>query len=139
MDRVGVRPPTVEVRWRDVCVEVECQVVQGKLLPTIWNAIISNLSVCSTMLGLNLNQQQARIRIHSGVSGVVKPSRLTLLLGPPSYGKTTLLKVLTRMLNDASLKVTGDREYNGVELKHFVPEKTAAYSPYRCRVHGTPP
>jgi hypothetical protein len=47
MDRVGVRPPTVEVRWRDVCVEAECQVVQGKPLPTIWNAVISNLSVCS--------------------------------------------------------------------------------------------
>jgi hypothetical protein len=45
IDRVGVRPPTVEVRWHDVCVEAECQVVQGKPLPTIWNAAISNLSV----------------------------------------------------------------------------------------------
>jgi ABC-type multidrug transport system fused ATPase/permease subunit len=124
MDRVGVRPPTVEVRWRNVCVEAECQVVQGKPLPTIWNAVISNLSVCSAMLGLNLNRQQARIRI---LSGVVKPSRLTLLLGPPGCGKTTLLKALAGKLNNASLKVTGDIEYNGVELKHFVPEKTAAY------------
>ncbi|KAF8747088.1 hypothetical protein HU200_013297 [Digitaria exilis] len=45
MDRVGVRPPTVEVRWRDLCVEAECQVVQGKPLPTIWNAAISTISV----------------------------------------------------------------------------------------------
>jgi hypothetical protein len=47
MDRVGVRPPTVEVRWRDVQVEAECQVVHGKPLPTIWNAVVSNLSVRS--------------------------------------------------------------------------------------------
>jgi hypothetical protein len=66
----------VEVCWRDVCIKAECQVVQGKPLPTLWNAVISNLSVCSTMLGLNLNRQQARIRILNGVSGVVK----TLLL-----------------------------------------------------------
>lgn len=45
MDRVGVRPPTVEVRWRDVRVEAECQVVHGKPLPTIWNAVVSGLSV----------------------------------------------------------------------------------------------
>jgi len=123
MDRVGVRPPTVEVRWHDVCVEAECQVVQGKPLPTIWNAAISNVT---SLMCVNRQYASSRIRILNGVSGVVKPSKLTLLLGPPGCGKTTLLKALAGKLN-ANLKVTGEIEYNGVKLSDFVPEKTAAY------------
>jgi ABC-type glutathione transport system ATPase component len=124
MDSVGVRPPTVEVRWRDVCVEAECQVVQGKPLPTVWNAVVSNFEMMSSMVGFK--RQKARIRILNNVSGIVKPPRLTLLLGPPGCGKSTLLRALAGKL-DADLKATGDIEYNGVKLEEFVPEKTAAY------------
>jgi ABC-type multidrug transport system ATPase subunit len=38
------------------------------------------------------------------VSGIVKPCRMTLLLGPPSSGKTTLLLALSGKL-DPNLKV----------------------------------
>jgi len=38
------------------------------------------------------------------VSGIVKLGRMTLLLGPPSSGKTTLLLALTGKL-DKTLKV----------------------------------
>ena len=39
------------------------------------------------------------------VSGVLKPGRLTLLLGPPASGKSTLLKALSGRLEHSSLKV----------------------------------
>ena len=39
-----------------------------------------------------------RVTILHGVSGVLRPGRLTLLLGPPSSGKTTLLKALSGKL-----------------------------------------
>lgn len=41
MERVGVRQPTVEVRWRNVRVEADCQVVSGKPLPTLLNTVLS--------------------------------------------------------------------------------------------------
>ncbi|KAJ1267717.1 hypothetical protein BS78_07G078800 [Paspalum vaginatum] len=127
MDKVGVREATVEVRWRDLCVEAECQVVHGKPLPTLWNAAISNLSAVSSMVGLGFNSSKASIRILDNVSGIIKPSRLTLLMGPPGSGKTTLLKALAGKLSTNNVKVTGDIEYNGVKLSEFVPEKTSAY------------
>ncbi|KAL6876398.1 hypothetical protein ACP4OV_012970 [Aristida adscensionis] len=51
---------------------------------------------------------------------------MTLLLGPPSSGKTTLLLALAGKL-DPTLKSTGEITYNGFELDEFVPQKTAAY------------
>lgn len=51
---------------------------------------------------------------------------MTLLLGPPSSGKTTLLLALAGKL-DRSLKVKGEVTYNGHSLKEFVPQKTSAY------------
>ncbi|EEC73306.1 hypothetical protein OsI_07483 [Oryza sativa Indica Group] len=119
MERVGVRQPTVEVRWRNVRVEADCQVVSGKPLPTLLNTVLA------TARGLS-RRPHARIPILNDVTGILKPSRLTLLLGPPGCGKTTLLLALAGKL-DKNLKVTGEVEYNGANLNTFVPEKTSAY------------
>lgn len=51
---------------------------------------------------------------------------MTLLLGPPGCGKTSLLKALSGNL-DKSLKVSGEISYNGYKLEEFVPQKTSAY------------
>ncbi|KAK3219965.1 hypothetical protein Dsin_013935 [Dipteronia sinensis] len=51
---------------------------------------------------------------------------MTLLLGPPSSGKTTFLLALAGKL-DPSLKVGGQVTYNGYRLDEFVPLKTSAY------------
>ncbi|KAI3770585.1 hypothetical protein L6452_01724 [Arctium lappa] len=44
-DKVGVQLPTVEVRYKNLRVEAECEVVHGKPLPTLWNSLQSMLSV----------------------------------------------------------------------------------------------
>ncbi|GAB2269453.1 transcription factor [Dionaea muscipula] len=52
---------------------------------------------------------------------------MTLLLGPPSSGKTTLLVALAGKL-DKDLKVeSGKVTYNGHDMHEFVPRRTAAY------------
>ena len=51
-------------------------------------------------------EKRERLQILDGVSGVLQPSRMTLLLGPPSSGKSTLLKALAGLLTpDRNLKV----------------------------------
>ncbi|XP_043687960.1 pleiotropic drug resistance protein 3-like [Telopea speciosissima] len=70
--------------------------------------------------------QIAKISILKDVRGVIKPSRMTLLLGPPGCGKTTLMLALSGKLNQ-SLKVTGEISYNGHRLEEFVPQKTSTY------------
>ncbi|KAJ0884371.1 putative monosaccharide-transporting ATPase [Helianthus annuus] len=52
--------------------------------------------------------------------------RMTLLLGPPSSGKTTLLLALAGNLAK-DLQVSGKVTYNGHEFHEFVPMRTSAY------------
>ncbi|KAF2312692.1 hypothetical protein GH714_039655 [Hevea brasiliensis] len=121
--RVGVQLPAVEVRYRNLSVEAECKVVHGSPLPTLWNTA---KGILSEFVNPPWSKQEAKISILKDVSGIIKPRRMTLLLGPPGCGKTTLLLALSGKLSH-SLKVTGEISYNGYRLEEFVPQKTSAY------------
>ncbi|KAI3445474.1 hypothetical protein Pfo_002139 [Paulownia fortunei] len=84
--------PTIEVRFRNLRVEAECEVDLTRFA--------------------GLSSKAAKIGIINDVSGIIRPGRMTLLLGPPGCGKTSLLKALSGNL-DKSLK--------------FVPQKTSSY------------
>lgn len=43
--RVNVKLPTVEVRYKNLFVEAECEIVEGKPLPSLWNSFTSSFSV----------------------------------------------------------------------------------------------
>uniref|UniRef100_A0A0E0BTB4 ABC transporter domain-containing protein n=1 Tax=Oryza glumipatula TaxID=40148 RepID=A0A0E0BTB4_9ORYZ len=53
---------------------------------------------------LGLETERSKINVLEDVSGIIKPCRLTLLLGPPGCGKSTLLRALSGKL-DKSLKL----------------------------------
>ncbi|XP_058094885.1 pleiotropic drug resistance protein 3-like isoform X1 [Magnolia sinica] len=127
-DRVGMNLPKVEVRFKNLHVEANCQIVYGKPLPTLFNALKSSIyGPVNAMLKIfGVKFREAKITILKDVSGIIKPSRMTLLLGPPGCGKTTLLRALAGML-DHSLKVEGEVSYNGFRLDEFIPQKTSAY------------
>jgi ABC-type uncharacterized transport system YnjBCD ATPase subunit len=60
-------------------------------------------------------------------SGVLCPGRLTLLLGSPGCGKSSLLRVLAGSLaKRAGLRVEGGVTFNGRPLSSFVPPRAAA-------------
>nr|XP_034576554.1 ABC transporter G family member 50-like isoform X2 [Setaria viridis] len=124
IERVGVKLPAIEVTYENLCVEAESRYSGGGHLPTLWNSMKGFFSGLTMFCGLK--SDKVKINILQDVSGIIKPSRLTLLLGPPGCGKSTLLQALAGRL-DKSLKVTGDISYNGYRLDEFVPEKTAVY------------
>ncbi|GLT73000.1 hypothetical protein SLA2020_448900 [Shorea laevis] len=72
------------------------------------------------------SKSKKEFSVLSDVSGIIKPGRLTLLLGPPGSGKSTLLKALSGKL-DSELKFSGKVTYNGHEMHEFVPQRTSAY------------
>ena len=102
IDRAGIQIPTVEVRFRDLNVEAECH-VGTRALPTLANVSLDVAEGLLGRVGVKLGKRRT-LHILKGVSGVVRPSRMTLLLGPPSSGKTTLLLALTGKL-DPTLEV----------------------------------
>ncbi|EOA26339.1 hypothetical protein CARUB_v10022507mg [Capsella rubella] len=124
MDKVGVKFPTIEVRYEHLGVEAECEVVEGKALPTLWNSLKRIFLDLLKLTGVRT--REAKINILNDVSGIIKPGRLTLLLGPPGCGKTTFLKALSGNL-EKNLKVYGEISYNEHGLNDIVPQKTSAY------------
>ncbi|XP_042049448.1 pleiotropic drug resistance protein 1-like [Salvia splendens] len=124
IDRVGIDLPTVEVRFENVKIEAEAY-VGSRALPTFLNFFINIAEDFLNSLHI-LPSEKRPLTILDNISGVLKPSRMTLLLGPPSSGKTTLLLALAGML-DPSLKFSGSVTYNGHGMNEFVPQRTAAY------------
>lgn len=124
IDKVGITLPTVEVRFEHLTIEADCY-IGDRALPTLPNAARNIAESALSCIGINL-AEKTKLTILKDASGIIKPSRMTLLLGPPSSGKTTLLLALAGKL-DPSLKVRGEITYNGHGLKEFVPQKTSAY------------
>ncbi|XP_057840625.2 ABC transporter G family member 36 [Cryptomeria japonica] len=124
IDRVAMRIPTVEVRFENLTVNAEC-LIGGRALPTLTNSAKNFLEALLGMVGLSTTKK-TNLTILKDVSGIIKPSRLTLLLGQPGSGKSTLLLALAGRL-DKELKVTGSITYNGHSMEEFVPQKTSAY------------
>ncbi|KVH98014.1 hypothetical protein Ccrd_023769 [Cynara cardunculus var. scolymus] len=96
-------------KFEHVSVEADAN-TGSRALPSFINFHIDIFETALSKFGV-LPHAKRHITILDDVSGVIKPSRMTLLLGPPSSGKTT----------------TGKVTYNGHELHEFVPERTSAY------------
>ncbi|GLJ18673.1 hypothetical protein SUGI_0333080 [Cryptomeria japonica] len=70
--------------------------------------------------------KKTTMTILNNVCSVLKPEMMTLLLGFPASGKTTLLLAYAGHLNKR-LKAEGLVTHNGHSMEEFIPRRTSAY------------
>lgn len=124
IERVGLDFPTIEVRFEHLTVEAEAH-VGSRALPTVFNFTVNIIEGFLNYLHILPSRKHPSQILHD-VSGIIKPRRMTLLLGPPGSGKTTLLLALAGKLTK-DLKFSGRVTYNGRGMEEFVPQRTSAY------------
>ncbi|KAK1409687.1 hypothetical protein QVD17_36216 [Tagetes erecta] len=132
-DRVGIEIPKIEVRYKSLCIEGDVH-VGSRALPTLLNATLNTIEGFLRFIRLVPSKKKV-VKILHDASGIVRPSRMTLLLGPPGSGKTTLLRALAGVL-DSDLRVTGEVTYNGHKMSEFIPQRTCAYISQHDVHHG---
>ncbi|KAM7496878.1 hypothetical protein LguiA_021292 [Lonicera macranthoides] len=123
-DRVGIETPKIEVRFQNLSIEGDAY-VGTRALPTLLNSTLNSIEAALGMIRLSPSKKRV-VNILQDVSGIIRPSRMTLLLGPPASGKTTFLQALSGKPDD-NLRVNGKITYCGHEFKEFVPQRTCAY------------
>ncbi|KAL6573651.1 transcription factor [Orobanche hederae] len=122
VDTVGIDLPLIEVRFEHLKIEAQAH-VGSRAVPSF---LKFNISIAEGLLDTLrlLPNKKLQLTILNEVSGILRPCRMTLLLGPPSSGKTTLLLALAGKLDPTfSGKVT----YNGHERTEFVLKRTETY------------
>ncbi|XP_026404553.1 ABC transporter G family member 32-like [Papaver somniferum] len=123
-DAVDLKFPKIEVRFEKLKIDAYVH-VGSRALPTIPNFIFNTTEAFLRQLRI-VPGKRTKLSILDNISGIIKPSRLTLLLGPPSSGKTTLLLALAGRLGPG-LQTSGKVTYNGHGLDEFFPQRTSAY------------
>ncbi|GAB4854144.1 transcription factor [Ancistrocladus abbreviatus] len=124
IDRVGIDIPTIEVRFEHLNIDAQVH-VGSRATPTVFNFALNLVESAVNFLHILPSRKRPFTILHN-VSGIIKPGRMTLLLGPPGSGKTTLLLALAGKL-PKDLKCTGKITYNGHNMDEFIPQRTSAY------------
>ncbi|KAF1325304.1 Atp-binding protein, partial [Globisporangium splendens] len=130
---LGRALPQMEVRFNNLSVSADIVVAEEKSdtpeLPTLTNTVKKAFKGMSKS-----NKQSVRKEILKDVSGSFKPGTITLLLGQPSSGKSSLMKILSgRFPMEKNITLEGDIQYNGqnqIELIKRLPQ-FAAYTTQR--------
>ncbi|CAL5439684.1 unnamed protein product [Camellia sinensis] len=127
---VGINLPTVEVRFEHLTIQADCY-IGNRALPTLANTARNMAESALSCVGIQL-AEATKLTILKDASGMIKPSSedehsevahrqdnsevntgMTLLLGPPSSGKTTLLLALAAKL-DPNLKLARREKAAGI-------------------------
>lgn len=106
--------PQMEVRFKDLNIAADVIMLQKDSqdatasLPTLANVVKKSFTKFS------LKKQVVRKQILNKVSGVFKPGTITLVLGQPGSGKSSLMKILSgRFPIEKNVVVEGEITFNG--------------------------
>ncbi|GIL61720.1 hypothetical protein Vafri_16118 [Volvox africanus] len=121
--QAGVDVPSVTVEYRNLRVDTEA-LVGAASVATVASV---PLGIIKRLLCLHRGRESRPLRILNDLQGKLVPGRLTLLLGPPSCGKSSFMRALTSRLIPAQGKVSGDIRYNGYKLDEFNVLRSSAY------------
>ncbi|OQS05559.1 ATP-binding Cassette (ABC) Superfamily, partial [Thraustotheca clavata] len=125
---MGKCMPKMEIRFTNLSTSADVVVAtkDGLELPTLYNHAKKSL------MSLFRTKRTIRKDILHPMSGVFKPSTLTLVLGQPASGKSSLMKVLSgRFQERKNITIDGSVTYNGIsanEVKNLIPQYTSYVS-----------
>ncbi|TMW67919.1 hypothetical protein Poli38472_007591 [Pythium oligandrum] len=114
----------MEVRFHDISVSADVVMASSKSttneLPTIANELRKSVG------GIFAKKHKITKNILKNVSGVFKPGTMTLVLGQPGSGKSSLMKILSgRFFMSGHVQLSGDVTYNGAttdEMRKRLPQ-----------------
>ncbi|KAJ8577783.1 hypothetical protein ON010_g1422 [Phytophthora cinnamomi] len=116
--------PQMEVRFKNVSISADIAVKDKDdvktELPTLTNVVMKSVR------GLVAKKHTVRKQILKNVSGVFKPGTMTLVLGQPGSGKSSLMKLLSgRFPQERNVSIDGEVTYNGSpvsEIRKVLPQ-----------------
>ncbi|KDO26429.1 hypothetical protein SPRG_08232 [Saprolegnia parasitica CBS 223.65] len=106
---LGQRLPQMEIRFQDLAItaDVEVSTKPTEGIPTVWTAL-------TTMLPGRTQKRVIQREILKPMTGAFRPGTMTLILGQPSSGKSSLMKVVSgRFPVSSNVKIQGQVTYNG--------------------------
>uniref|UniRef100_A0AAV1U9R6 ABC transporter domain-containing protein n=1 Tax=Peronospora matthiolae TaxID=2874970 RepID=A0AAV1U9R6_9STRA len=111
--------PQIEVRFKDVSITADIM-VKGETdvkveLPTLPNELITGIR------SLGATKHSVKKHILRNISGVFKPGTITLVLGQPGSGKSSLMKLLSGRFPAAkNITMEGEVTYNGTPANELL-------------------
>ncbi|PWA63814.1 plant PDR ABC transporter associated [Artemisia annua] len=96
IDSGGTETTKIEVRYENLSVE-RCMFVGHRAHPSLYNVTFNAIQHATIIWARYLKKKN--VNTLRSITGIIKPSRMTLLLGPPGAGKTTLLLALAGKLD----------------------------------------
>ncbi|KAJ0959677.1 hypothetical protein J5N97_000669 [Dioscorea zingiberensis] len=104
MERVGIDNPTIEVRFENLKIDAEAY-VGNRGLPTFTNFFVNKILALLSSLHI-VPSGKRPISILHDISGIIKPCRMTLLLGVGT--RFEMLTELSRREKEANIKPDPD-------------------------------